>query len=279
MAIPLTTDIAQMFDGYGRQARLFPGLLTIFPPLLAVMAWFPWLILSSVAATLLTIATSCGLLYALGSWARTKGRRIEPGLRKRWGGWPTTILLRHTSELDVHTRKRYHAFLGGAVPDLPAFPTAEQEAADPAAANSVYDSAVIWLKERARGKEFAMVNRENAQYGFRRNLRGLKPIGITACVITLLASVGAIIYSNPGFIDLIQAHAWRAAITVLTPLGPAVLSAMAVNAFAILIWIFVVSNRWVYEAGIQYATALLATCDKVQLQQTPAARNAAITGN
>ncbi|ESZ26111.1 hypothetical protein X733_30080 [Mesorhizobium sp. L2C067A000] len=261
-----------MFDGYGRQARLFPGLLTIFPPLLAVMAWFPWLIVSSVAATLLTIATSCGLLYALGSWARTKGRRIEPGLRKRWGGWPTTILLRHTSDLDVHTRQRYHTFLGSAVPNLPAFPTAAQEAADPGAANAIYDSAVVWLKERARGKEFAMVNRENAQYGFRRNLLGLKPIGIIVCIFTMLASVGAIVYSNPGFIDLLQKHQWRAAIAVLTPLGPAVLSAMAVNAFATLIWIFLVTKRWVLEAGMQYATALLATCDKIQLQHSAAVR-------
>lgn len=54
---------------------------------------------------------------------------------------------------------------------------------------------------------------------------------------------------------------------------------MVVNAFGILIWIFVVSNRCVYEAGIQYATALLSTCDKVQLQQTPAARKRARATN
>jgi hypothetical protein len=123
VALPVPTDIASMFDSYGRQARLFPGLLTIFPPLLAVLAWFPWLIVSSVGATLLTLATSCGLLYALGSWARTKGRRIEPELRREWGGWPTTILLRHTSELDVHTRQRYHDYLAARLPKL-SFPTA-----------------------------------------------------------------------------------------------------------------------------------------------------------
>ncbi|MGX5851038.1 hypothetical protein ACWGTO_28650 [Mesorhizobium sp. PL10] len=270
MAIPFTTDIAQMFDGYGRQARLFPGLLTIFPPLLAVMAWFPWLIVSSVAATLLTIATSCGLLYALGSYARTKGRRIEPALRKAWGGWPTTILLRHSNDqLDVHTRQRYHAFLAAAVPDLVAFPTAAQETAAPVAADAVYNSAVVWLKEMARGKEFPMVHRENAQYGFRRNLRGLKPVGISICVLTLLASAAAIVYGNPSFLDLLIKHDWRGAIAVLTPLGPAVLSAMAVNALATVIWVFVVTKRWVWEAGVQYATALLAACDTIRLRQGP----------
>ncbi|RWA94495.1 hypothetical protein [Mesorhizobium sp.] len=267
MTVPLTTDIGQMFDSYGRQARLYPGLLTIFPPLVAVLAWFPWLILSSIGATLLTIATSCGLVYALSSWARTKGRRIEPSLRKQWGGWPTTILLRHASDLDVYTRQRYHNFLGASVPSLAAFPTKEQEIADPAAANAIYDSAVIWLKERARGKEFPMVHRENAQYGFRRNLRGLKPIGIAFCIVTLLASIGAILFANPGFVDLLKNHDWRAAAGVLGSLGPAVLSTMAINVFATLIWIFVVTKQWVWEGGCQYATALLAACDTIQVQQ------------
>ncbi|TIO79433.1 hypothetical protein [Mesorhizobium sp.] len=279
MTVPLTADIAQMFDAYGRQARLFPGLLTIFPPLLAVLAWFPWLLLSSVGATLLTVATSCGLLYALGSWARTKGRRIEPRLRKQWGGWPTTILLRHTSELDVHTRLRYHDFLGASVPNLAAFPTAAQEAADPAVADAIYDSAVIWLKERARGKEFPMVHRENAQYGFRRNLRGLKPIGIIVCIVTLSASIAAIFSVNPGFIHLLKSHDWRAAANVLAALGPAVLSAIAVNAFATLIWIFLVTKEWVWEGGCQYATALLAACDAIQLKQGPQQLGGAKTAN
>jgi hypothetical protein len=34
-------NLASMFDSYGRQARLYPGLLTLFPPLLAAIAWVP----------------------------------------------------------------------------------------------------------------------------------------------------------------------------------------------------------------------------------------------
>ncbi|ESY92996.1 membrane protein [Mesorhizobium sp. LNHC209A00] len=253
--------MATMFDSYGRQARLFPGLLTIFPPLLAVLAWFPWLIVSSIGATLLTVATSCGLLYALGSWARTKGRRIEPKLLKKWGGWPTTILLRHSSELDPHTRKRYHRFLGAGLPDLP-FPTADAERADPAAANAVYDSGVKWLREQTRGKDFPMVNRENAQYGFRRNLLGLKPIGILICLLVLLASLAAVAYTTPGAVRLLGTHNWPGIVTAFGRLGPAVLSALAINVVAIFVWSLVVTKRWVREGGFQYATALLASCDK-----------------
>lgn len=261
MAVPAPTDIAQMFDSYGRQARLFPGLLTIFPPLLAVLAWFPWFLLSNVAATLLTLAMSCGLLYALGSYARTKGKRIEPKLLKTWGGWPTTLLLRHDSELDQHTRLRYHTYLAGVVPGNLIFPTVQEEQASPAAADAVYDSAVRWLKESARGKEFAMVHRENAQYGFRRNLRGLKPFALTLCVLTLLIMTLAILDTVPDLVDLVRTKNLVALAKVVSDLGPAIMSAFAINVFAVLVWVFVVTKRWVREAGNQYAYALLAVCD------------------
>lgn len=261
MTVPIPTDIAQMFDSYGRQARLFPGLLTIFPSLLAVLAWFPWFLLSNVAATLLTLAMSCGLLYALGSYARTKGKRIEPKLLKSWGGWPTTLLLRHNSELDHHTRMRYHSYLASVVPGNLRFPTVQEEDANPAAADAVYDSAVRWLKEKARGKEFTMVHRENAQYGFRRNLRGLKPFGLTLCVLTLVVMTLAILNNVPGIADLVTRKNPVTLTKVASDLGPAIISALAINVLAVLVWIFVVTKRWVREAGNQYAYSLLAVCD------------------
>lgn len=261
MAAPIPSGIAQMFDSYGRQARLFPGLLTIFPPLLAVLAWCPWLLLSNVAATLLTLAMSCGILYALGSYARTKGKRIEPRLLKSWGGWPTTLLLRHDSGLDQHTRQRYHTYLAKAVPGKLNFPTTQEEQDSPTVANQVYDSAVRWLKERARGKEFSMVHRENAQYGFRRNLLGLKPLALTLCILTIVLMTLAILNNIPDLVRFVMSGNLVALTEVASDLGPAILAAFAINIFAVLVWFFVVTKRWVREAGDQYAYALLAVCD------------------
>jgi hypothetical protein len=34
-------DLSKLFDSYSRQARLFPGLLTLFPIILTAIAWFP----------------------------------------------------------------------------------------------------------------------------------------------------------------------------------------------------------------------------------------------
>ena len=56
-------DVSKLFNSYSRQARLFPGLLTLFPIILTAIAWFPRLATSSWGATLVTLGTSCGLLY------------------------------------------------------------------------------------------------------------------------------------------------------------------------------------------------------------------------
>src|SRR6202035_3316979 len=63
-------DLSKLFDSYSRQARLFPGLLTLFPIILTAIALFPRLVTSSWGATLVTVGTSCGLLYGLSVLSR-----------------------------------------------------------------------------------------------------------------------------------------------------------------------------------------------------------------
>lgn len=264
-----STGLQSLFDTYSRQARLFPGLLVVFPPLLAVLAWFPWLIFSSVAASLLTISMSCGLLYALASYSRTKGKRVEARLVRQWGGWPSTLLLRHSSDLDPYTRERYHRFLAGALPEID-FPIESLEASHPKEADGVYASAVKWLIERTRNsREFPMLFRENIQYGFRRNLLGLKPLGIFLCSITLISSFLAILHEHPSFIHMISVLDLNNINLVLGQYGSSILSASVVNIISIPIWIFVVTKRWVKEAGFQYAHALLACCDRLAMTNEP----------
>ena len=143
-------DLSKLFDSYSRQARLFPGLLTLFPIILTAIAWFPRLVTSSWGATLVTLATSCGLLYGLSVLSRSRGKKVEKRLLGAWGGWPTTIWLRHRDDnLPPPVRARYHAFFARNVP-LFVTPTEQQEAADPKAADCMYASAVKWLQEMCR---------------------------------------------------------------------------------------------------------------------------------
>lgn len=248
-------DLARLFDAYGRQARLYPALFTFLPAIVFAAALFPSLLLGSVGPALVAVAVACGAIFLLADVARSRGRRLEPLLRREWGGWPTTIWLRHGSDhLPAPTRARYHAHLAANIPGL-SFPTEHEEASDPTAADAMYSSAIEWLKERARGD--ALVERENASYGFRRNMLGMKPVGIA---IALLSIVGGL---------LIAASHERQNATILAFIRSAVsgtpatiFGSITLSIVVLIIWLFVVNRSWVRDAGNAYARALLAMCDR-----------------
>lgn len=256
-------NLVSMFDSYGRQARLYPGLLTLFPPLLTTIAWFPALISSSIGGILLTIASSCGLVYGLAVVSRTQGKKTEKRLLRQWGGWPTTLWLRHSSDhLQLQTLARYHGYLTANVPGLK-LPSIEDEARDSRGADLAYASGVKWLQERCRGKDFPLVEKENAEYGFRRNLRGMRPVGLTACILAAALSIIALL---GGHHDLVKAamslsdgESWHD----IAEVSSAIFAATAVDIIAIVGWLVIVQDQWVRDAGDQYARALLANCDKL----------------
>ena len=258
-------DLSKLFDSYSRQARLFPGLLTLFPIILTAIALFPRLVTSSWGATLVTIGTSCGLLYGLSVLSRSRGKAVEKRLLAEWGGWPTTIWLRHREEhLPGPVLARYHAFLAKHVPFF-VIPSAQQESLDPKAADAMYASAVKWLSERCRGKAFPLVEKENAEYGFRRNLRGLKPIGITACLVALLISTLAIAWRYDAVMPAIASLSMPSLLKALAAIKPAALGAICIDLAALLAWIAIVRDGWVRDAGDQFARALLACCDTLDV--------------
>lgn len=246
------TDFLGLFDSYVRQARLYPALISLFPAVLTAIAWHPDLLTASWTTALATLATTCGLTYALGVFARSQGKIAEKDLLNRWGGWPTTIWLRHReTHLPQQARARYHKFLTEKCPDL-TLPTEEDEKADPERADESYAAGVKWLQEQCRNEKAVLVDKENAEYGFRRNLYGLKGFAVGLSALSCLLSVTAIvsIYGFPvGLPAIRQLPSW-------------IIAASAIDALAaVAIW-RLVNPKWVRESGDQYARALLAYCDR-----------------
>jgi hypothetical protein len=252
------TDLAALFDSYGRKARLYPSLLAVLAPLVTVLAWVPVLMTGTAGASIVGITAGCGLLYALSVFARRAGKRVEKRLLAAWGGWPTTLMLRHRqSALPKPTLQRYHHYLAeGAQLKIPSL---EKEARDPLGSDAVYASAVQWLKEQRRGDDHALVHRENAEYGFRRNLLGLKRVAIILCVVSIVVSAVLISLSEGGSRPFDVSAAGLQRLWMLA--APVVWAATILNAILLAGWIIVVTDDWVREAGDQYAVALLATCD------------------
>lgn len=247
-------DLSRFFDAYGRQARLYPALLTLLPLAALVVTVFPTIFTSGVGGSLLAAAVSCGLVFLLADMSRTAGKRLEPKLLQEWGTWPTTIWLRHSSQLlPTATKARYHAFLSGRVPGL-ALPSQAEEMNDPAHADDIYRSATQWLQEQCRGSEFALLHKENAAYGFRRNLLGLKPYGLSLSLFCLIVSTCLIGRRVISFTPL-RLHN-------LQSVPPTEVGVWFFVLIATIGWLFI-RAAWVRSASDAYSRALLACCDKI----------------
>jgi hypothetical protein len=155
--------------------------------------------------------------------------------------------------LPAATKARYRSALVKYVPGL-VLPGAEEERSNPVAADEAYRSAVEWLKERCRGKDFPLVFKENIEYGFRRNMRGIRPFAIAAVALAAVGGLDAIVYR------LIEVGGLSVSMVMQqAPLG--VIGATVLLLIALLCWTFLVTDLWVREAGDQYARALLSACD------------------
>lgn len=171
-------------DQYERVARLYPALLALLPLLVVLLTTS--VVGKPLATQLLSLAGACGVTYLLANVSRMLGKAQEAKLFARWGGTPTTQLLRHRDAfIDPHTKQRYHAFLARKLKTD--FPTCDEEAVSAEAADELYRAGVKWLLAKTRDKKrFALLFKENLSYGFHRNGFGLKWIGTLLGLVSLV---------------------------------------------------------------------------------------------
>lgn len=239
--------ISTNFDAYTWRARIIPVFVVIFPLAVAVSLWAPGLALIGRLAGMLLVPFGVAMLMS--QIGRDLGKRREPRLWGKWGGAPTTQLLRHGNDkANPVIRERYHKRLAALQPDL-TLPTAEEEAGDAARADHAYEACVRYLITRTRDrKRFPLLFGENVNYGFRRNLWGMKPFGALFSLAGL-AACGLYLRLYWESFRLVSAEGAAGA---------------AINLALILFWLFWVTPSWVRIAGDAYAERLLETCEELQ---------------
>lgn len=225
-------------DRYTWRARIAPVYLTSLPAILTIAATLPdGLNLPLAGASAVVFVP---LSYFAGQVAADFGKRLEPRLWHSWGGPPTTRFLRHDNcELNSATRKRIHAHLRTLGLDIP---TQEQERADPSAALKLYGSAVDELRRLTRDRtRFPLVFKGNVEYGFRRNLLGLRAVAVTVAIAGIAASGWAVI------------HEWNTA-GIVAPVPTVVLLLIT---SILLVWLLGVRPKAVRVTADRYAHFLL----------------------
>jgi hypothetical protein len=239
------------FDEYDRKARLTPGLLAIAPLTILIVALglkeYP------AVAALGGVIVAAGGAYVLAVLVRARGRKAQPALWDSWGGPPTTIWLRNrenTTNEVLRTRRRSAIERVTGVTLL----SAEEEAASPERADDTIEAAVGEVLCFGQDDKYPLVKKENAQYGFERNLYGSRSLGRTNAAVCVLVLIGAAIWPS-------ALHTTRSS----------AVAALAVDAAFLLGWWLVPSKSRIRDAAQNYSKELLqAVTDRARELETGA---------
>lgn len=241
------TWIEQNLDTYTRRARLKPALIVIFPFVLSVLFFFPNEL--TLLSILVSLGLFCGGTAVLAQTGRDLGKQKEPDLFSTWeGGKPTTCLLRHRTATNKIMLERQHRKLQSLLPDLK-IPSASEEADAPELADETYEACVAFLRSSTRDKEkFSLVFEENCNYGFRRNLWGMKPIGVSTSIFGLLVSVWAIARNYLAGNSI-------SSLSLITGIASLILLSL---------WLVLFTPSWVKVTADAYARQLVESCENIQ---------------
>lgn len=247
----LTID--NFFDRYSLNARIKPALLIVSP--LVVTAYILIEPLRTLLGTVLGIFVTCGLIHLLSIQMSTFGNRLQKKLFLKWGGAPTTKILRYSdTALDRFTKERYRKKLVNLVPNFKNL-TPSAEIKDSCKADEYYQSATKYLLEYTRDtSKYPLIFKENIVYGFSRNLLAFKSTAITIILLSFSISLAFLFFKiSELWVD------WKSLAVI--PAEYYVL--FSIHIIFILVWIFMIDEEFVKIRGEAYAKRLFSACEDI----------------
>ena len=250
----LNDIVGKFLDPYDRPARLYPGLIVLTP--LAVLLVCLYGTKYIIASSVLSILGFSGIAFMLGSTARDAGKKLEDKLFAKWGGKPTTLMLRHSdNRIDGFTKSRIHQTLSKGI--VTAFPSPVDEIADPRQADEIYRAGTVWLINSTRDtKKFPLVFKENIAYGFTRNMLGLKRIG---GLVALVSVIWTLFHAK--VISIYEPY-WS--IDKFIALAPSSITSLVVSTTILFTWIFLITESSLLRVATAYSERLFHSCDNLK---------------
>ena len=231
-------------DQYSLKARVYPALIVVLP--IFFLAIF-YITDFAVYYHYITAIISIGLLsYLLSHLGRDAGKKKENKLYELWGGKPTTQILRCSNPiLDKRTKERYCQILQKKIKGLN-IPTLKEEAQNAANADEIYNSCATYLISKTRDtNKYNLLFKENISYGFRRNLWGMKPLGLYILLVCFLIhlTIATDFFSSISFLPINDLYLYIAFAVVLC------------------FWLLVVRPNWIKIVAFVYAKRLYETLE------------------
>lgn len=233
------------FDTYSLKARVYPCLIVLLPIFLLAIIYVTNI---KLYFHYITSFVSFGVFsFLLAQIGRDNGKLKEKELFEYWGGKPTSMILRHSNDyLDSHTKNRLHSRLTQTIPNIK-IPTNEEEQENRQAADKIYDSCTKYLISKTRdSNKYHLLLNENINYGFRRNLWGMKTWALPIIFICM-------------FILLLTATKTFTTIETINN-GDYIL--FSIYTLLIMIWIFIIKKDWIKLPAFAYAERLFETLDE-----------------
>lgn len=227
-----------LFDHYNFRARISVGIILLSPVLLMLYLQVEMIRkLSTTAIVLVCLFSLANLMIVL---SRFYGKKVHSKRKKA-----EEYLYPSDSHFDMLTKKRFYKTLAAKNSSLNVL-VEKQDCPD----EEFYEackSAVHWLRVNTRDSK--LVTEENINYGFYRNMLGVKPFGIGISVFLLT-------------VHLLQF--WIGFCGNVGNVTPEYLISLVIALLYLALWLFLVNRKIVDFAAENYAEALINSIDTLK---------------
>ncbi len=225
------------FGAYNFRARISVGIILFAPCLLQIYLLIPEM--KNLSSTIVIAIIFYGLCNLIIVYCRNFGvkamKKCFPNMLPA-----QEYLLPSNSKINAVTKQRYYNFFLKHIDGFKIFDNDNKMI-------PYVSTAITWLISKTRdAKKFPLIAEENMNFGFSYNLLGLKPFGITICILGVIFTSLLTFFSLK---DLISINICKTLISLI------------VYWFFFFLWIFVITKKLVISAGQKYASALLSACD------------------
>lgn len=236
-----------LFDIYSIRARVVPAAIFLLPPLFLFLTWWPFEYNEQVFSVL-TVANML-ILILFSQVVRSLGQKAQILLYKKWGGKPSALALRHNNPLiDSPVKQRYHRILADKISYV-VMPSQKSETDNPTFADSQYNIASEWLLSNTRDKsKYPLIFAENVNYGFRRNIYGLKRWVVILYPLILMLNA------------FLLFDKW---ISPAKNMGSLDVLSLIFCVFLLAVWTFIIKPEWVKETADDFSKQLYKACDSL----------------